>query len=130
MLVKPRVGMKYTFIAFALLTWKITRGLIETHRGTAMHSVRLFIFLLAGLCLTVATGSSVPPYSIEKSSENQAAGVHGCAACASPGKGSVRTRRGDSILGWSNAQEFDSDSSGAQEALFAERNRTGRRSQS
>src|SRR5437667_6554068 len=75
MLVKPRVGMEHTFIAFALLTWKITRGLIETHRGTAMHSVRLLIFLLAGLCLTVATGSSAPPYSMEKSSENHAAGV-------------------------------------------------------
>ncbi len=75
MLVKARVGMEYTFIAFALLTWKFTRGLIETHRGTAMHSVRLFIFLLAGLCLTVGTGSSVPPSSMEKSSENRAAGV-------------------------------------------------------
>src|SRR6266704_4208115 len=41
-----------------------------------MHSVRLFIFLLAGLCLTVATGSSVPPPSMEKSSENRAACVH------------------------------------------------------
>jgi len=40
-----------------------------------MHSVRLFIFLLAGLCLTVAAGSSVPPSSMEKSSENRAAGV-------------------------------------------------------
>src|SRR5260370_27100657 len=67
--------MGYSFIAIALLTWKFTRGLIETHRGTAMHSVRLFIFLLAGLCLTVGTGSSVPPSSMEKSSENRAAGV-------------------------------------------------------
>jgi len=75
MLVKPRVGMEYTFIAFALLTWKITRGLIETHRGTAMYSVRLFIFVFAGLCLTVAIGSSVPPSSREKSSENRAVGV-------------------------------------------------------
>jgi hypothetical protein len=40
-----------------------------------MHSVRLLIFLLAGLCLNLATGSSVPPYSMEKSSENRAAGV-------------------------------------------------------
>src|SRR5437660_12676837 len=75
MLVKPRVGMEYTFIAFALLTWKITRCLIETHRGTAMYSVRLFIFVFAGLCLTVAIGSSVPPSSREKSSENRAVGV-------------------------------------------------------
>src|SRR5258708_39209086 len=74
-LVKSRIEMGYSFIAIALLTWKFTRGLIETHRSTAMHSVRLFIFLLAGLCLTVGTGSSVPPSSIEKSSENRAAGV-------------------------------------------------------
>lgn len=40
-----------------------------------MHRARLFILLLAGVCLTVAAGSSLPPSSMEKSSENGAAGV-------------------------------------------------------
>ena len=40
-----------------------------------MHSVRLFIFLLAGFCLTVASGSSVPRSSMGQSTADGAAGV-------------------------------------------------------
>ena len=71
---EPALG-NVVLIAFGLLTWNFTRGLIETHRDTAMLRARLFIFLLAGFCLTVATGSSVPRSSMGQFTANGAAGV-------------------------------------------------------